>query len=365
MNFSGNIVNTMNNRVNEIDLLRFFAALIVVFFHYAFRGYAANNLTIMPYPLLAPYAKYGYLGVQLFFMISGFVILMTAYRGSLSRFVISRIVRLYPAYWFCCSLTFIVILAFGQPRYVATLHQYLINLTMLHEFLGVKSIDGVYWTLVIELRFYFFISLILLLGKIKKIELFMLAWLFISVLIKYFNIQSLRYFFIIDYSYYFIAGAIYFLIWSQGLSLLRSGMIFGAWGLALTKELEASQNFYIDFHAPINAVVILGIISVFFILMSLIAMRWTGWIGKANWVTVGALTYPLYLLHENIGFIIFNHGYPKINSHLLFWGTIILMLILSYLVNTLVEKRSSPYLKKFLNYSLDCLLKLIKNIIKA
>ncbi|WOO32781.1 acyltransferase family protein [Diaphorobacter limosus] len=67
-----------NTRVNEIDLLRFFAALAVVFFHYSFRGYAADAMSIMPYPLLASLSKYGYLGVELFFMISGFVILMTA-----------------------------------------------------------------------------------------------------------------------------------------------------------------------------------------------------------------------------------------------------------------------------------------------
>ena len=86
-------------RVNEIDLLRFFAALAVAFYHYAFRGYAANNLSIMPYPLLEPIAKYGFLGVELFFMISGFVILMTAASGSLKGFIVSRIVRLYPAVW--------------------------------------------------------------------------------------------------------------------------------------------------------------------------------------------------------------------------------------------------------------------------
>ena len=82
------------SRVNEIDLLRFIAALAVVFFHYTFRGYAADAMTIMPYPLLAPFSKYGYLGVELFFMISGFVILMTAANGSLRKFVVSRFVRL-------------------------------------------------------------------------------------------------------------------------------------------------------------------------------------------------------------------------------------------------------------------------------
>lgn len=75
----------------------------------------------MPYPLLAQPAKYGYLGVELFFMISGFVILMTASNNSLKRFFISRAVRLYPAFWVCCTITFLLILAVGQPRYSASL----------------------------------------------------------------------------------------------------------------------------------------------------------------------------------------------------------------------------------------------------
>ncbi len=58
-----------NNRLNTIDLLRFAAAVLVVFYHYAFRGYAADGMSVMPYPLLAPIAKYGYLGVDLFFLI--------------------------------------------------------------------------------------------------------------------------------------------------------------------------------------------------------------------------------------------------------------------------------------------------------
>lgn len=52
--------------VNDIDLLRFISALFVVFFHYAFRGYAADGMSLLPYPMLAPIAKYGYLGVEMF-----------------------------------------------------------------------------------------------------------------------------------------------------------------------------------------------------------------------------------------------------------------------------------------------------------
>src|SRR5881394_93905 len=98
-----------SNRLYEVDLLRFFAAMSVLLFHYCFRGYAADGMSVMPYPTLAPVAKYGYLGVDLFFMISGFVILMSVSSGSLRDFFVSRVVRLYPAFWVCCTITFLTI----------------------------------------------------------------------------------------------------------------------------------------------------------------------------------------------------------------------------------------------------------------
>ena len=116
-------------RVNELDLLRFIAAFMVVMFHYGFRGHAADGYSLLSLPTYATVSKYGYLGVELFFMISGFVILMTASSGSLKKFVISRIVRLYPAFWACCTITFIAILIVGDKRFTATFGQYLINLT--------------------------------------------------------------------------------------------------------------------------------------------------------------------------------------------------------------------------------------------
>lgn len=54
------------SRIPELDVLRFIAAVAVVFFHYAFRGYAGDDMTTMHYPALEPIAQYGFLGVHLF-----------------------------------------------------------------------------------------------------------------------------------------------------------------------------------------------------------------------------------------------------------------------------------------------------------
>lgn len=202
----------VGGRVNEIDLLRFLAAMAVVFFHYAFRGYAADGLSPMPYPLLAPIAKYGYLGVELFFLISGFVILMTAADGSLKNFVVSRFVRLYPAFWACCTLSFVVIVLLGAGTFSASVPQYLVNMTMLSGFVGVSSIDGAYWPLFVEMKFYAMVAVVLLLGRIHQAQRFLVLWLALSIVLEALPSYRLRSLFIVNYSAYFVAGATCYLI---------------------------------------------------------------------------------------------------------------------------------------------------------
>src|SRR5688572_29637953 len=85
------------DRIAELDLLRFLAAAAVVLFHATDWPTQTN--------LLRAAATFGFMGVPLFFMISGFVILMTAQNRSGLQFVNSRIARLYPSFWICVLLS--------------------------------------------------------------------------------------------------------------------------------------------------------------------------------------------------------------------------------------------------------------------
>jgi len=342
------------SRVNEIDLLRFIAALAVVFFHYAFRGYAADGLSAMPYPWLAPAAKYGYLGANLFFIISGFVILMTAEQGSLRRFLVSRAVRLYPAFWACCTLTFVLILLLGAPRYHATFPQYLANMTMLSGFAGVDWIDGSYWTLFVEVKFYALVCAVLVFRQMRHVHLLLGGWLLLSLLGEYWPNKYLRYFLIVDYAVYFIAGATCFLVWSRGLSAARIVILLLCWALALFQSAKAVAGMNLHYGAGrdsqvMDSAVSGALITVFFVVMLLVALRATGAFGRARWALAGALTYPLYLIHQSAGYIVFNLAYPAVNAHLLLWGTFALMLLVAYAVHVQVERRFSPALKQALD----------------
>jgi peptidoglycan/LPS O-acetylase OafA/YrhL len=340
-------------RVNEIDLMRFFAALSVVLFHYAFRGYAADDYSPMPYPLLAPFAKYGFLGVELFFMVSGFVILMTASSGSLKRFFVSRVVRLYPAFWISCTLTFLAILTMGGERFHVGVSQYLVNMTLLSEFVRVPSIDGVYWSLFVELKFYALVALVLVAGRIHYAQPLLFVWLLLAIFVEIYPIGALRYILVTDYAAYFIAGAIAYLVWSSGLSLARIGIFLIAWLLAMVQAVDGIESFARHYNESLDGVVVIAIVSAFFLILFLVSVRKSGWFARKRWIMAGALTYPLYLIHQMIGYMLIGAAYPALNPHAVLWGAVVLMLMTAYAIHFFVERRTAPHLRRLLVAAID------------
>lgn len=338
-------------RINEVDLLRFIAAMMVVFFHYAFRGYMGvgeNQLTLMPYPVLMTVAKYGFLGVDLFFMISGFVIIHSASTGDLQKFVSSRIVRLYPAFWVCCSLSLFVPLVVGGGFSWSLLNTYIVNLTMLNGFVDVPSIDGVYWSLFVEIKFYLLISIVLTLGLMHKVESLAVVWLFVSLILTRFPKTEIHSMLITDWSGYFIAGAAFFWIYQKGFNWLRIMLVMGSYILVIRNAIHKVYYHQLEFQTYFSKQIIVMTITAFFIVFLLITIKKTGILRKMEWRVLGAITYPLYLLHSNIGFLTFNHLYPKYNEHILLWGTIFLMLIFSYMVHVFCERPISKEIRYFL-----------------
>ena len=145
------------NRIFELDSIRGLSAIAVLTYHYFFRY---NEIYGHP-SIATSWSYFGSYGVQLFFMVSGFVIYWSI--GSIKRpldFVISRFSRLYPVYWCAVVFTFTLVYYFGLPGREVSFFQALVNLTMLQSYLKVPSVDGVYWTLAVEITFYFWVFLI-------------------------------------------------------------------------------------------------------------------------------------------------------------------------------------------------------------
>jgi peptidoglycan/LPS O-acetylase OafA/YrhL len=341
----------------EVDGWRFFAAMALVLYHYLYRG---GELKPLPIPdmfdLVSPIAKYGYLGVPLFFVISGFVILPSAFSKEAKGFMLARFLRLYPAYWICCSLTFIAMLLlppmWGAPP-TGTL--YLINMTMLQGLIGFEHLDGVYWTLTHELIFYFWICILMLCRKMHRLERVFLFWLLLAALNYIANANgfyirnSVQVVFLVNYVGFFAMGAMLCLMHRHGFSLCRFLLFLFATGVSILHiNLLIAVQRAIFTGGGGNEISTIGAPLVFLSLVALFIASLRLRLQPrrpAMWVLLGNITYPLYLLHQNIGVGLYLLLRGALNKYLLMGLLIAGMIGLAAAVHLLAEKPLRAWLR--------------------
>ena len=338
-----------NTRFYEIDFLRFVAAVAVVLFHYMFRGYVEGGYSPISFAPFDQYAQYGYLGVHLFFMISGFVILLTAMKRDVVQFVISRIARLYPAFWAGVTFTAVMIVFFGGELFSVSFPQYLSNLSMIDGYLGVKPVDGVYWTLLVEIKFYGLIFAILLVKKIENIDWFLLAWLIIQLVDVAMPLPKfVQFFLFLEWAPYFVSGALFYLMKLNGIKLRYIALLIVSFVLSLYRVSEEVAMLSEYYSTSFNALIPMLIVSLFHLIFVLIISNKLTFF-RGTWVLkVGALTYPLYLVHQNVGFMLFTTFNGVVDKYVLLVAVIAFVLLIAWLIHQLIEKNLSLALKKLL-----------------
>ncbi|MEU8221363.1 acyltransferase [Kribbella sp. NPDC048915] len=337
-------------RLYEVDLLRILAAVSVMAYHYLFSAYA-GGLSDLHFPHADVIARYGYLGVDLFFTISGFVVLLSAWDRSPRRFVVSRAVRLYPAYWIAVTLTTLVSVGFGAGRFPVSLPQYLANLTMFNSLPNIKNVDVVYWTLWAELRFYAMILVLTWIGiTARRVMVFAWAWLAATFLFEAGLLpQATDLVLNTQFSHYFIAGMALCLIHRYGATPQTLALVAVALGNAIYRGIGFADRVGLRYDAELHRPVVVAIIVAIFAVMLAIALRRTQCLGRPWFAMLGALTYPLYLVHAHIGFIIFERLGDRVNHVLLVAATMLLMTGVAAALHRFVERPLAPRLKRLLD----------------
>lgn len=343
-------------RFRLLDGLRLVAALAVVVYHFTARE---NNSWGLPvdqvFPELSKLSAFGALGVQLFFIISGFVILLSAWGRSVPAFVGSRAGRLFPGYWAGVVLTGFLLLVLWPKGKDIGLSQVIVNLTMLQETLGVHHVDGVYWTLWVELKFYLLIGVFLLIGITRtRIIAFCAVWPVIASLAETLDSSLLEQILMPDHAPLFAGGMLLYLIHREGWSvtllfLLGLNVIFAAQQTATGHFLtigSATGHSY-------DPIVCWVIVSLFF---ALVASATLSPLSRLNWPLVssaGALTYPLYLIHEYWGWWFISLLAPTFPHRVVLVVAIVLCLVMSWAIWKFVEKPVGPHLRRAIQAGLE------------
>ncbi len=292
-----NQTGSKGSRILELDALRGIASLAVVFFH----------LTMW-----RPQAKLGFglgiTGVDLFFLISGFVIYMSIENNvTWKKFAISRISRLYPTYWACVTFTFLVMLASNAYNHFfdwTLIYNYFFNLYMIQYYLNVPDLDAPYWTLAIEMLFYVFMLVVLMTKQLKRLEIIGGIGLLLVAIYSFFlkdNFSILfdslaRFFPLIKHFPLFFAGILFYKLKNKSSGRPRYVLFFGVLVcFCLQVSLYnkgAINNLFVSFQ---EYFFMLGIyFSVFFLFVN----NMLNFIVSRVTLFLGSVSYALYLIHQ-------------------------------------------------------------------
>jgi len=286
-------------RYNELDALRGIAALIVIFFHFVLYADLYGSIFIL-----------GTTGVDLFFMISGFVMLLSIQKITAAKqFVVSRFSRLYPTYWTAVTFTFILIVLeciFRLNKNPYDIIKYLSNMTMFQYYLSIPDLDGPYWTMIIEMLFY---VLIILLYQFKALKYLIpggiLCSIATTILCNYFYdstlVKELVYWFpLVLYLPLFLTGTLFYQLYTQ-----RTQITYRYTCILLCMLIQLSlfkfagrSNYYIS----INQYSIM--LAIYYALFALFIHGKLQFIVNSITLFLGKISYALYLIHQHISMVI-------------------------------------------------------------
>lgn len=324
-----------------LDLLRFIAASCVLAYHFAPR--LGKHVDASSADWMSPF-RFGYLGVELFFMISGFVIALSASGRTARSFLVHRAVRLYPTFWLALALTCTA--AWLVDGSLPPVRDIMANATMLPGYLGSPLIDGVYWTLGVEWKFYVLIALAIALGFMREPRIMTYVWL--TLVLGQFagmKVPGLSSLTIFPYAPFFAFGLLLMQSRKRSLSWADGVWLLGA-TIAMSLSVQQTIGGFIEDPSKSDRVVAGLLMLLVAAMFAFVVRNPTAFQGQAWLAHLGALTYPLYLLHAGVGYRLLRGSESLLPPWTSVAVTILLLLLLVVLVTGLLERRVVPRLAR-------------------
>lgn len=275
--------------IYSIHFLRGIAALFVFIYHVYHIARLYNGITL-------PFAEYFHIGVDIFFIISGFIMAYIVSKADvinslfILRFIKSRFLRIFPAYFFVTiPIFFVYFYILGNPRDFTW-----ISLLKSLLFIPFDSngdwypVLGVGWTLNYEVFFYGLIVIsMIFLGKNYHIGVSFLIGSFLTVSLFWGDIELPFSFWFSPIILEFLIGMLIGFIYVGGVREIKFNLFF----------LSILLMFIYTFSSDVLHMAIATVIVVFALILE--RSRYVMSFFKFRFFSVlGSISYPLYLIHQ-------------------------------------------------------------------
>ncbi len=339
------------SRLYSLDGLRFVAAIGVLLYHFTARWSTVwGEEPVERFGVLGHVTTYFALAPELFFVISGFVILWTAWGRTVPAVVASRVARLYPSYWTALALTSLLLLVIWPDGKRISLTEVAVNVTLLQEAFGVRHVDGVYWTLWTELRFYLLVVVLVAIGLTRRrVIAFAALWPVAGLAVEALGWDLAQTVLISRYAPLFAGGMLLFLIFRDGHTRVLWALVAGNAAIAVHNVVPAQMRSLGRNTGYDPSPVLLGVLVVAcFATVAVLSLTRVAWLDWRVLTTLGALTYPLYLVHEFWGWWVIHLLHDVLPTAVTLLAATLTALALALVIHHGVEKRVNPPMRRWL-----------------
>jgi peptidoglycan/LPS O-acetylase OafA/YrhL len=224
------------------------------------------------------------------------------------------------------------------------------NAKMLPAVFDAPFVEDVYWTLEIEIRFYGLIFLALIAHQMPRVELWLYAWLLVSVVALFVELPGIvQYVALTPYGPFFVAGCLFYLVSRNGLNATRAAaLIIAAAACAYVSIGQRGQFITPD---TVSAIVVPCLMLSFFAVFALLALARRTLRGSRLVYRLGELTYPLYLTHAMMGLLVYELLGARLGAGISIVVISVLALLVAWIVTVTVDR---PARKPFANFLYGC-----------
>lgn len=325
----------MRGRISALNALRGLAAFMVAIDHTILL-----TTKVHEGPLFYFATFMGSFAVGAFFLLSGFVIMMSLERVSVGEFLVQRIFRIYPVIVFAVFARMISQIYFDvRPFDLNTIKIFLLNISLFGNLkLPIESnIEPIIWTLTIEVKFYIISALIYAILKdrvsssVQKVY-YCLAFVFVllgALFPPISNPARVDLALAVSTLPFLFIGSLTYFYYSKNINLRSYFLLMAA---MLFSFSYAPFTYFLFFEKGFSSWILAYVIFIFAIFSGRLEKNASNY----WWALLGAISYPLYAIHSAVvEFLILSH--PKSDPNALIIRALILIPVIAYLIHRFVE----------------------------